>query len=240
MLYQIVIGLTLVILFKLAAELAFLFGLYAKTQARAVTYGVSVFAAMSFLPVVVRIGIREIWARDLLYLSPIADLLVSEFPPLGVEWGHPSTNWLGIRTAEWQFYPLLHCALYAVIVLVLAGVNRHLAAGVLLRPKRQRTPSHPCVARRRWPIRRPQCDSCATPRWLRTRRNRKRRPSLTAELWYAPLSYYFTRVKGVARRRGFFCGRFPFFAPQKNQKNRGFVQKLFSRASWTLSQGDEN
>ncbi len=101
------IGLNLVILFKLAAELAFLFGLYAKTQARAVTYGVSVFAAMSFLPVVVRIGIREIWACDVLYLSPIADLLVSEFPWLGVKWTHLARNSPGI--VEWQFYPLLHC-----------------------------------------------------------------------------------------------------------------------------------
>ncbi len=38
---------------------------------------------------------------------------------------------------------------------------------------------------------------------------------------------YSARVKGGWRRRGFFCGGFPFFAPQKKQKNRGFVQKLF-------------
>ncbi len=143
--FLLVIGLNLVILFKLAAELAFLFGLYAKTQARAVTYGVSVFAAMSFLPVVVRIGIREIWACDVLYLSPIADLLVSEFPWLGVKWTHLARNSPGI--VEWQFYPLLHCAIYAVIVGVLMAVNHRLAAGVLLRPKRQRTSSYP--ARRR-------------------------------------------------------------------------------------------
>jgi ABC-type transport system involved in multi-copper enzyme maturation permease subunit len=146
MLFLFVIGLNLVILFKLAAELAFFFGLYAKTQARAVTYAVSVFAAMSFLPVIFRIGIREIWAGDVLYLSPIADILVSEFPWLGVQWRHPSTNWLEIRTAEWQFYPLLHCAFYAVIVWVLMRVNRRLAAGVLLRPKRE--PASSRLARR--------------------------------------------------------------------------------------------
>ena len=37
---------------------------------------------------------------------------------------------------------------------------------------------------------------------------------------------YPARVKGGWRRRGFFCGGFPFFAPQKNQINRGSVQKL--------------
>jgi ABC-type transport system involved in multi-copper enzyme maturation permease subunit len=143
LLYLFVIGLNLVILFKLAAELAFLFGLYAKTQARAVTFAVSVFVAMCFLPVMIRISIRENWAGDVLYLSPIADILVSEFPWLGVEWRQPSSGWVPDRTAEWQFYRLLHCALYAVIVVVLAGINRRLAAEVLLRPKRQRTSSRP-------------------------------------------------------------------------------------------------
>jgi hypothetical protein len=143
LLYLFVIGLNLVILFKLAAELAFLFGLYAKTQARAVTFAVSVFVAMCFLPVMIRISIRENWAGDVLCLSPIADILVSEFPWLGVEWRQPSSGWVPDRTAEWQFYRLLHCALYAVIVVVLAGINRRLAAEVLLRPKRQRTSSRP-------------------------------------------------------------------------------------------------
>ena len=202
LLYLFVIGLNLVILFKLAAELAFLFGLYAKTQARAVTFAVSVFVAMCFLPVMVRISIRENWAGDVLYLSPIADILVSEFPWLGVEWGrYRRSGWVPDRTAEWQFYPLLHCALYAVIVVVLAGVNRRLAAEVLLRPKRQRTSSRPCVACRRWPIRRPQSEACATPETGAVTAHSKRRgnwrSSPTAELWYAPLSDYSTRVKGA-------------------------------------------
>jgi hypothetical protein len=35
------------------------------------------------------------------------------------------------------------------------------------------------------------------------------------------------RVKGSIRAARFFCGHFPFFAPQKNQKNRETVQKSF-------------
>jgi hypothetical protein len=36
---------------------------------------------------------------------------------------------------------------------------------------------------------------------------------------------YSTRVKGAHRAARFFCGVSPFFAPQKNQKNRTTVQK---------------
>ena len=42
----------------------------------------------------------------------------------------------------------------------------------------------------------------------------------------APLCHYSARVKGGLRAICFFCGVSPFFAPQKNQKNRGSVQKL--------------
>jgi hypothetical protein len=39
--------------------------------------------------------------------------------------------------------------------------------------------------------------------------------------------FHFTsRVKGAISPARFFCGDFPFFAPQKKQKNRGSVQKL--------------
>jgi hypothetical protein len=46
------------------------------------------------------------------------------------------------------------------------------------------------------------------------------------------------RVKGAIRAARFFCGDFPFFAPQKNQKNRGFrgfvCKDCSGFATWTL------
>jgi hypothetical protein len=38
--------------------------------------------------------------------------------------------------------------------------------------------------------------------------------------------HYSARVKGGSRAGRFFCGGFPFFTPQKNQKNRGFCAKI--------------
>jgi ABC-type transport system involved in multi-copper enzyme maturation permease subunit len=136
--FLFVTGLNIVILFSLAGQLAFLFGLYAKTQGRAVTAVLGVFVGFCFVPLIVRIVFNDIWARDLMYLSPIADILVSEFPQLGVEWSRGGIV-LGIRAEEWQFYPILHCALFAVIVWTLAAINRRLAAQVLLRPTRNQS-----------------------------------------------------------------------------------------------------
>ncbi len=87
---------------------------------------------------------REKWAWDLLYLSPIADILVSQFPSFGIEWERTLSGvWWGRKSVAWQFYPLLHCALYAVIVLALAAINRRLAGRVLLRSKIRPTPALP-------------------------------------------------------------------------------------------------
>ncbi len=142
--FLFVIGLNLLILFWLVAELAFLFGLYAKTQGRAVTSVVVVFAALCFLPVMLRLGIWEKWAWDTLYLSPIADILVSEYPWFGFEWSAPSPAFGGDRNlVPGEFHPLLHCAIYAVIVLALAAINRRLAGRVLLRSKSKSTPALP-------------------------------------------------------------------------------------------------
>jgi ABC-type transport system involved in multi-copper enzyme maturation permease subunit len=129
--FLLVTGLNIVILFSLAAQLAFLFGLYAKTQGRAVTAVLGLFVGFCVLPLIVRLAISDNWARNVLYLSPIADILVNEFPRLGDEW----TRW-GIRNQDWEFHPILHCALFAVIVWILAAINRSVAARVLLRQKR--------------------------------------------------------------------------------------------------------
>jgi ABC-type transport system involved in multi-copper enzyme maturation permease subunit len=141
MFYLFVAGLNIVILFGLTTQLAFLFGLYAKTQGRAVTAVLGVFVGFCVVPLFVRLAIDENWARDFLYLSPIADILVNEFPRLGDEWRR--ARMFGTPMLDWQFHPILHCALFAVIVWVLAAVNRRLAARILMRPKTPRTPAQP-------------------------------------------------------------------------------------------------
>jgi hypothetical protein len=42
----------------------------------------------------------------------------------------------------------------------------------------------------------------------------------------APIIHSTARVKGPVLAARFFCGGFPFFAPQKNQKNRGNCAKI--------------
>jgi hypothetical protein len=42
---------------------------------------------------------------------------------------------------------------------------------------------------------------------------------------HTPHLHYSARVKGGWLPKRFFCGPFPFFAPQKKQKNRETVQK---------------
>jgi hypothetical protein len=93
-----------------------------------------------------RLGLWEKWAWDTLYLSPIADILVSEYPSFGFEWERTLSGvWWGPKSVAWQFYPLLHCGLYAVIVLALAAINRRLAGRVLLRSKSRPTPTLPLL-----------------------------------------------------------------------------------------------
>jgi hypothetical protein len=50
--------------------------------------------------------------------------------------------------------------------------------------------------------------------------------------------HYSASVKGVVRLPRFFCGAFPFFTPQKKQKNRenaGSCPKIVQEISdWTL------
>ena len=140
--FQFVTGLNIVILFGLAAQLGFRFGLSAKTQGRAATAALAVFVGFCVVPLIVRLEAPESWARNLMYLSPIAGILVSEFPRLGIEWSRGGSA-LGIQTNEWQFHPILHCALFAVIVWTLATINRRLAARVLLRSTRNQAPSLP-------------------------------------------------------------------------------------------------
>jgi hypothetical protein len=133
-LHVIVVGLNLVILLGLAAQLAFLFGLTAKTQGRAVTGVLGLFVAWSFIPVVVRMfGDTGGWT---LYLSPISGLLVNEYPEVGRTW------WLrrGTEEGRWGFYLLVHCGIYATIVAILAWINQLLARRVLLRPSRALSP----------------------------------------------------------------------------------------------------
>jgi ABC-type transport system involved in multi-copper enzyme maturation permease subunit len=133
-LHVIVVGLNLVILLGLAAQLAFLFGLTAKTQGRAVTGVLGLFVAWSFIPVVVRMfGDTGGWT---LYLSPISGLLMNEYPEVGRTW------WLhgGTEEGRWGFYLLVHFGIYATIVATLAWINQLLARRVLLRPSRALSP----------------------------------------------------------------------------------------------------
>jgi ABC-type transport system involved in multi-copper enzyme maturation permease subunit len=122
----------LVILLNLAAQLAFLCGLWTKTQGRAVIAALSLFAAWCVIPVIFRLFADT--GPWILYFCPIGGLLTHQFPRLG---SNPFVmrTWPGrLEGGGWGFFVLIHYAIYAAIVPTLALVNRGLARRVLLRP----------------------------------------------------------------------------------------------------------
>ena len=126
-------ALYLIVLLSLAAQLAFLFGLTAKTQGRAVTVTLAVFTAWSVIPLFVRDkgGYGDTWADAwVMYLSPISGIALN---------GLFSTNFwwrlhFGTETGRFGFYLLIHLGIYAAIVACLAWFNYRLAGRVLCRP----------------------------------------------------------------------------------------------------------
>ena len=121
----------LVIVLGLAAELAFLFGLRAKTQGRAVTAVLGVFVGWCILPLLVRVFVDTDYVA--LYFSPIGSVLVNEFPELGIDrtFGYGAQS-----TLAQAFKKTAHAEIYAVLLLVLVAINRLEAGRALLRPRR--------------------------------------------------------------------------------------------------------
>jgi hypothetical protein len=125
-LHFIVVALNLVVLLSLAAQLAFLFGLKAQTQGRAVTATLGVFAAWSVIPLFIRIfADREAWV---MYLSPISGIVLNELPQMayGLHFG--------TETGRFGFYALIHLGIYAAVAAYLAWFNHRLAGRILCRP----------------------------------------------------------------------------------------------------------
>jgi ABC-type transport system involved in multi-copper enzyme maturation permease subunit len=127
-LHFLVVALNLIVLLSLAAQLAFLFGLRAKTQGRAVTTTLGVFAAWSVIPFFIRLyATGESWV---LYLSPISGIVLNELPQIVGGFG---LNF-GTEEGPFGFYLLIHLGVYAGIVAYLAWFNHRLAGRILCRP----------------------------------------------------------------------------------------------------------
>ncbi len=135
-LYVVMDVVYLVLVLSLAAQLAFLSGLLAKTQGRALVAALSIFTAWCFIPFIVRLYTLGFGSDSMLYFSPISGLLANEWVEVN--------NAFGLGDAESRhsgFYMLVHCGLYAAIVATLAWVNHLLARRILLRPSRVRSPA---------------------------------------------------------------------------------------------------
>jgi uncharacterized membrane protein len=80
--YVLVVAANLVLLLSLAAQLAFLFGLKAKTQVRATVGVLGLFFIWCMIPLVIRVftGTKP-W---ILYFSPFAGIAVNQVPELGL------------------------------------------------------------------------------------------------------------------------------------------------------------
>jgi ABC-type transport system involved in multi-copper enzyme maturation permease subunit len=120
----IVVALYLIVLLSLAAQLAFLFGLRAKTQGRAVTATLGVLAAWSVVPLLIHLyAVRQPW---IMYLSPISGIVLNEFPnAYELRWG--------TEEGRFGFYLLIHLGIYAAVVASLAWFNYRLADRILCR-----------------------------------------------------------------------------------------------------------
>jgi hypothetical protein len=129
--YVLVVAANLVILLSLAAQLAFLFGLKAKTQVRATVGVLGLFFIWCMIPLVVRVftGTKP-W---ILYFSPFAGIAVNQVPELGLRGRGPWQSAAAFNGSV--FYLLIHCGIYATIVLLFAWINYVVAGRVLVRPR---------------------------------------------------------------------------------------------------------
>jgi ABC-type transport system involved in multi-copper enzyme maturation permease subunit len=122
--YVFYVVMNLAVLLGLTSQLAFLFGVRAKTQGRAVTAVLGIFIAWCFLPLLILVFGQTNMAT--LYLSPIAGVLVNEFPQLE----RYRRQW---EPGEPNFQAPLHLLIYAGIVVGLIRINFLQAGRVLLR-----------------------------------------------------------------------------------------------------------
>ncbi len=127
----LVVTANLVILLSLASQLAFLFGLKAKTQVRATVGVLGLFFTWCMIPLVIRVfaGTKP-WV---LYFSPFAGVAVNQVPELGLSGTGP---WqLASAPSRSVFYLLVHCGIYATIAWLLTWINYRVAGRVLVRPR---------------------------------------------------------------------------------------------------------
>jgi ABC-type transport system involved in multi-copper enzyme maturation permease subunit len=132
-LHFIVEALYLIVLLSLAAQLAFLFSLTAKTQGRAVTITLAVFTAWSVIPLFIhdKGGYADFWGDAwVMYLSPISGIALNGLFSNNLWW----RLHFGTETGRFGFYLLIHLGVYAAIVACLAWFNYNLAGRVLCRP----------------------------------------------------------------------------------------------------------
>jgi ABC-type Na+ efflux pump permease subunit len=126
----LVVAANLAVVLSLAGQLAFLFGLLTRTQVRATVGVLGLFFIWCMVPLVIRVfaGTNP-W---ILYFSPFAGIAVNQAPELGLP-GHGPWN-ADAPLHGWPFYLLVHCGIYATVVVVLAAINYQVAGRVLVRP----------------------------------------------------------------------------------------------------------
>ena len=129
--YLLVVAANLAIVLSLAAQLAFLFGLLTRTQVRATVGVLGLLFTWCMLPLVIRVFTRT--GPWILYFSPFAGVAVNQVPELGLPGNGPWQR--GAEYSGGAFYLLVHCAIYATIVVLLAWLNYRVAGRVLVRPR---------------------------------------------------------------------------------------------------------
>jgi ABC-type transport system involved in multi-copper enzyme maturation permease subunit len=132
--YVFAMLLNLPLVLALVAQLGFLCGLRAKTQGRAVVAALSVFIAWSVLPFLFLLFAETSAAT--LYLSPMAGVVVNEFPDLAFHRVQVRHSLLGQGTesgAVLDFRMPFYWLTYAAALAALVYVNRVWAARALLR-----------------------------------------------------------------------------------------------------------
>ena len=100
------------------------------TQVRATVGVLGLLFIWCMLPLVIRVFTGP--APWILYFSPFAGVAVNQVPELGLPGNGPWQR--NAESGGGAFYLLVHCAIYATIVVLLAWLNYRVAGRVLVRP----------------------------------------------------------------------------------------------------------